>query len=188
MNTVDYLPEKIVTRRLIVRVAQPGDGAPFNQAIVESSANLKRWLPWLTPLPSVEQSERFCRQAYARFLMNQDLTALFFSRASGELVGGGGLHNANWDLRCFEIGYWGRTQFLGKGLISEATDGLLHHAMNTLRANRVHLSLDETNGASQRLAERVGFEYEGTLRFDRRNANGQLRNTRVYSVIRRPQA
>jgi|UPI00034B4CFB RimJ/RimL family protein N-acetyltransferase len=37
--------------------------------------------------------------------------------------------------------------------------------------------------ASQRLAERVGFEYEGTLRQDRMSIQGGLRNTRVYSII-----
>lgn len=180
----NLLPYEIHTARLLIRVAQPGDGTDFNKAIVESAEQLKSWLSWVTPTPSVEESELSCRQAYARFLMNEDLMAFFFLKTDGALVGASGLHHANWALRSFEIGYWGRTQYLGKGLVSEGVSALVCYAMESLHANRVFLTMDERNLASQRLAERIGFEYEGTLRHDRKNVDGGLRNTRVYSIIR----
>ncbi len=93
------------------------------------------------------------------------------------------MHNANWQLRSFEVGYWGRTQYLGAGLISEGVAALVSYALDNLMANRVFLTMDERNLASQRLAERVGFEYEGTLRQDHMSIQGGLRNTRVYSII-----
>ena len=40
------------------------------------------------------------------------------------------------------------------------------------------------NLRSRRRAERAGFEYEGTLRKDRLALDGQLRNTRVYAIVR----
>ncbi|MQR02589.1 GNAT family N-acetyltransferase [Glaciimonas soli] len=184
MNKSNLLPEEIHSERLLIRVAKPGDGAMFNQAIAESAAHLKDWLSWVTPVPNVDQSELSCRQAYARFLLNEDLMAFFILKSTGELVGGGGLHYVNWDLRRFEVGYWGRTRYLGNGLISEAVKALMQYAMENLHASRVFLTMDERNLASRRLAERVGFEIEGTLRQDRRNIQGNLRNTRVYSVIR----
>lgn len=156
----------------------------FNQAIVESIEHLKDWLAWVTPIPSADESELSCRQGYARFLMNEDLMAFFILKSSGKLVGGGGLHYVHWGLRRFELGYWGRTNCLGDGLITEAVEALVQYAMKTLHANRLFLTTDERNLASQRLAERAGFEFEGTLRQDRNNAQSKLRNTRVYSVIR----
>jgi len=59
------------------------------------------------------------------------------------------------------------TRFLGNGFISEAVAALSEYALEALQANRVFLTMDERNFASRRLAERVGFEYEGTLRNDR---------------------
>lgn len=103
---IDQLPESIETARLLVRVARPGDGPMFNEAIVESCEDLKHWLGWVYPPPSVDESEASCRRAYARFLLNEDLMALFIHKESGHLVGGSGLHNANWKLRQFEVGYW----------------------------------------------------------------------------------
>lgn len=180
----NLLPEEIHTERLVIRVARPGDGAMFNQAIAESVENLKEWLSWVTPVPSTDQSELSCRQAYARFLTNQDLMAFLILKSNGELVGGSGLHYANWEIRSFEVGYWGRTTYLGRGLISEGVEALTKFALVELRANRVYLTMDERNLASVRLAERVGFELEGTLRRDKRTPSGTLRNTRVYSIVR----
>ena len=107
----NVLPEILETERLVVRVARPGDGPMLNRAILESREELKRWLGWVTPPPTVEQSELSCRRAYARFLLNEDLMAFFILRESGALVGGSGLHRANWELRRFEVGYWGRTAY-----------------------------------------------------------------------------
>ncbi|HWX03201.1 GNAT family protein [Collimonas sp.] len=184
MKKSDLLPDEIHTKRLLIRVAKPGDGVIFNQAIVDSAEHLKDWLSWVAPVPTVDESELSCRQAYARFLMNEDLMAFLILKSNGALVGGSGLHYVNWSLRRFEMGYWGRTQYLGKGLISEGVAALAQYAIENLQANRVFLSMDERNFASRRLAERVGFEFEGTLRQDRKNLQGSLRNTRIYSVIR----
>jgi RimJ/RimL family protein N-acetyltransferase len=177
------LPKQIETQRLIIRVARPGDGAMFNAAVIESLDRLSPWLGWVSPPPTVEQSEESCRRAYARCLLNEDLMVLFIQKSDGALVGGSGLHDANWDLRSFEMGYWGHAGFAGRGLITEGVAALSDYALDCLGASRVFLTTDELNIASWRLAERAGFELEGVLRNERRNLSGGLRNTRVYSRI-----
>ena len=177
------LPEQIETPRLIVRTARPGDGRVFNQAVLESIDQLAPWLGWVTPPPSVQESELNCRRAYARFLLNDDLMALFFLRDGGQLVGGGGLHKADWTLRRFEVGYWGRTAFGGRGLVTEGVRALADHALEHLHASRVFLTADNLNQRSWQLAERAGFELEGVLRKERLNPAGQWRDTRIYARI-----
>jgi RimJ/RimL family protein N-acetyltransferase len=107
----------------------------------------------------------------------------FFAKECGSLVGGSGLHDVNWDLGHFEVGYWGRYSYGGRGLMTEGVRALSSHALDKLGASRVFLTTDERNMASWKLAERAGFELEGTIRNDRRNLHGVLRNTRVYSRI-----
>ena len=58
---------------------------------------------------------------------------------------------------------------------------LAEHAQHTLNANRVFLTVDDANTQSWRLAERAGFTWEGTLRNERYNLQGELRHTRVYA-------
>ncbi|HEY1120897.1 MAG TPA: GNAT family protein [Haloferula sp.] len=180
------LPEQIESERLIIRVARPGDGAVFNQAITESLTELAPWLGWVTPPPTLEASEASCQAAHQRFLRNEDLMAFFFLKDDGTLIGGSGIHDANWDLRHFEVGYWGRSRFSGMGLMTEGVRALADHALEKLNATRVFLTTDTLNVPSWRLAEKAGFELEGVLRNERRNLSGGLRDTRVYSRIRRP--
>lgn len=178
-----HLPEQLETERLHIRVARPGDGRVFNSAIIESMSHLAPWLAWVTPAPSVEESEESCRKAYGRFLLNEDLMVFFFAKECGSLVGGSGLHDVNWDLGHFEVGYWGRSGYGGRGLMTEGVRALSSHALEQLGASRVFLTTDERNMASWKLAERAGFDLEGTIRNDRRNLQGAFRNTRVYSRI-----
>ena len=67
--------------------------------------------------------------------------------------------------------------------MAEGVRLLSDYALETLQAQRVFLTTDEENVRSWRLAERASFQLEGTLRNDRPNLQGQLRNTRVYSRI-----
>lgn len=185
-EAMSQFPEMLESERLLIRVARPGDGLVFNQAICDSHAELAPWLGWVSPPPSVEQSEFACRRAYARFLLNEDLMVFFFLKKDGgeaELVGGSGLHNPNWSLPSFEVGYWGRTRFAGQGYITEGVRCLSEYALTHLHAARVFLTTDEKNHASWRLAERAGFQLEGVLRNERFNLAGQLRNTKVYSRL-----
>ncbi|WP_088279948.1 GNAT family N-acetyltransferase [Ideonella sp. A 288] len=179
--TSNLLPEQLETPRLLIRVAKPGDGAVFNAAVLESIGELAPWLGWVTPAPSVEDSELNCRRAHARYLLNEDLMVFFFLKQSGALVGGSGLHGADWKNRKFEVGYWARTALGGQGLMTEGVRALADHALQQLGAHRVFLTVDDRNVRSWRLAERAGFALEGVLVNERFNLQGQLRKTRVYA-------
>ena len=183
MSFVDHLPEQLQSDRLLIRVARPGDGPMLSDAIADSHAELAPWLGWVTPPPSPDEAEARCVAAHERFLRNEDLMAFFLAKETGELVGGSGLHKADWTLRQFEVGYWGRARFAGSGLMTEGVRALARHAIEVLGANRVFLTTDERNERSRRLAERAGFEFEGTLRRDRLDLEGKLRNTRVYAIV-----
>lgn len=175
------LPEQLETPRLWVRVPRPGDGPLFHAAIHASLAKLAPWLAWVTPPPSVEAMEASCCQAYARFLLNEDLRVFFLRKSDGALVGGSGLHGVDWGLRRFEVGYWGHSAHGGQGLVTEGVAALAEHALQVLGAHRVFLSADARNTRSWRLAERAGFRLEGTLAHERRDLQGQLRDTRIYA-------
>ena len=184
MPFLDRLPERLHSERLLIRVARPGDGAMLAAAIADSHAELAPWLGWVSPPPTPDEAEARCLAAHERFERNEDLMALFLTKEGGELVGGSGLHKADWSLRQFEVGYWGRTRFAGSGLVTEGVRALARHAIDALGAHRVFLTTDERNLRSRALAERAGFEYEGTLRQDRLDLRGRLRNTRVYAIVR----
>ncbi len=176
-------PESFETERLLIRSPLPGDGQEVFAAVTESLAELTPWMPWPKEHRSVEDSEASVRRARARFLERADLRLLLFLKGTQTLVGGSGLHRIDWTVPKFEIGYWCRTRFTGRGYVTEAVRGISDFAFDVLGARRVEIRCDSRNLPSARVAERAGFRLEGELRNNELDTGGVPRNTLVYAMI-----
>ena len=82
----------------------------------------------------------------------------------------------------FEIGYWCRTKFTGRGYISEAVGAAVELAQSKLGARRIQIRADERNERSWRIPERLGFLLEGKLRNYGRDNQGELFDMRCYAM------
>jgi RimJ/RimL family protein N-acetyltransferase len=105
-----------------------------------------------------------------------------YLKGTDTFVGGSGLHQIDWDVPRFEIGYWRRSAHRGQGYITEAVRGITGFAFRTLGANRVEIRCDVRNERSQSVAESCGYTLEAVLRNNGRRVDGSLRDTRVYSM------
>ena len=181
MSAPNTFSEQLQSDRLVIRVAKPGDGEEYNAAVIESLPEMAPWLHWAAVAPTLAASEQARRHAYGCYLLDEDWMVFFFERASGRLIGGGGLHKADWKLRKFEIGFWCRTGSKGRGYVTEAVNTMSDYAMNDLHANRLVLTVADRNIRSWRLAERTGFVYEGTHRNADFGPDGNLRDLRIYA-------
>ena len=177
------LPESFETERLLIRSPHPGDGPEEYAAVTESFAELTPWMPWPKELRTIEDSEASVRRARARFLERTDLRLSLFLKGTRTLVGGSGLHRIDWAVPKFEIGYWCRTRFTGRGYVTEAVRGISDFAFDLLGARRVEIRCDSRNLPSARVAERAGFRLEGELRNNELDTGGVPRNTLVYAMI-----
>jgi RimJ/RimL family protein N-acetyltransferase len=178
------MPESFESSRLLIRAAVWGDGAAVNEAVKESKDALRPWMPWAQYVPSPEESESSIRKSRLEFLERKDLRLLLVNKISGQLVGSSGLHRIDWQTRKFEIGYWVRTSCARQGYITEAVTAIAGFAVQELEANRLEIRCDSRNLQSARVAERAGFTLEGILRNDKRDVQGILRDTMIYSKVR----
>ncbi|WP_411346463.1 GNAT family N-acetyltransferase [Paenibacillus sp. WLX1005] len=176
-------PQQWTSERLLIRAPRPGDGAVVNEAIVESEVELAPWMTWAHPLPTVEQSETNARRGHINFLAREDLVLYIFNLQTGEFVGSSGLHRIDWELRSFELGYWVRSSQAGQGFITEAVHSISNFAIRYLHANRLEIRCDENNHASVAVARRAGFTLEAKLRNARRDQQGNLGNTMIFSKV-----
>jgi aminoglycoside 6'-N-acetyltransferase len=90
----------------------------------------------------------------------------------------------NWELPEFEIGYFADIEHVGKGYVTEATNGALRFAFEHLQAHRVRLECDDTNVRSSLVAERCGMVKEGHVRENKKHADGSLSGTYYYGLLR----
>lgn len=178
------VPERLETARLVVLAPRVGDGAAVCEAALESLGELRPWMPWVHPAPTVESSEESVRRAVAAFVERRDLRYHLYDRESGAFVGGSGLHRIDWRVPRFEIGYWVRTSRARQGLVTEAVRALAQMAFDALLAERVEIRCDARNEPSARVAERAGFAREACLRNETRAIDGSLRDTLVFARLR----
>lgn len=71
----------------------------------------------------------------------------------------------------------------GKGYGSKSTNLLIEYAFNELNLNCIYSYILDYNFASKKMHEKLGFEYEGTLR-NRVYKLGKYQNIEVWSLLK----
>ena len=174
------IPESFEIERLALRVPRPGDGALMTVSLRESIDELKRWMPWAKDDYSVDDGEVWCRRVHGEFFLRRSVQYLLYEPDGGH-VGNLGAFKFDWDVRSCEIGYWLRTDRVGRGYMAEALDGLCEMLAGVPRLRRVELRCDARNARSEAVARRSGFAHEGTLRGDAIGADNSRRDTHIFA-------
>ena len=187
MNTspeLEPVPMPIETSRLLLRPYERVDAEQLGTAVSSAYEHLRPWMPWASPEQSAEQSLKIIAGMQAEWAVRSDMTLGIFNRSSSELLGGTGLHRPDWDVRCFEIGYWIHPNHEGNGYVTEAARALTDYAFDVLCAERVEIKLDPMNARSRAVPNRLKFLHEGTLRRNVMGVDGSHRDSEIYAVTR----
>lgn len=100
---------------------------------------------------------------------------------TGEVHGGGVLHDFNWALGQAEIGYWLLHPARGRGIATRTARFLAEFGFS-LGAERIEARVFVGNTASERVLERAGFTREGVLRSLPRRWGGRA-DMSVWSLL-----
>lgn len=185
MTDQNQLPQTIKTRRLTLRPPTDSDAEPLREAVTSSYAELHRWMIWARDSYTTESALAFCRDAQEKYTRGREYPALVVLNETAEVIGSAGLMATDQEVPSYEIGYWIKTSHAGHGYVTEAAHSLAVFAFETLGAKRVSLRIDELNTKSIKVAQRLGFQLEATLRAVARDNLGNLANFRIYSVFNR---
>lgn len=177
------VPSELTTERLLLRVPRGGDGRFVWPAVAESQAELAPWMPWAYPQAAEQGVEEFCRRAASNFILRQQFHYTLYLKGTDTCVGTCGTPRLNWAVPMFELGYWLRTPYCGRGYMQEAVAVIERMLFEQLKAERVEIRCDERNTRSRRVAERAGYLLDGILRRDDRAPNGEVRNTCIYGKV-----
>jgi [ribosomal protein S5]-alanine N-acetyltransferase len=87
-----------------------------------------------------------------------------------------------WDA--FELSYQlYDDRFAGRGFVTEAVQLLTDYLFGAKKQNRIHLVIAPDNAASRRIAEKCGFQLEGTVRGAFFNG-GRSQDVLLYGLVR----
>ena len=176
-------PDLLATERLILRPPTAADADDVLAAVTASYPELHRWMEWARVRYGIEQARQFCADARASFDDGRDFTALLTLADDDTFIGVASILTRDGAVPRFEIGYWVHTGHTGRGYATEATEALTRLAFEDCGGRRVELRMDKRNRRSQAVAERLGFELEGTLKSHRRDNQGRLSGTLIYAMF-----
>jgi RimJ/RimL family protein N-acetyltransferase len=100
----------------------------------------------------------------------------------GKVLGGIGIGLNSHGYKA-SIGYWIAAPARGRGTCTRALRLLARHALEKRGLQRIELITDPDNVASQRVAEKVGFQREGVLRAHLRHPDGRIRDSVMFSLL-----
>jgi RimJ/RimL family protein N-acetyltransferase len=137
---------------------------------------IPRWIP-VIPQPYTE-ADAF---AFVRGELDTVPEHSFAITESDVLVGAIGM-NIN-RSRVGHIGYWCAAQARGRGLTTRALLVICRWGIEAQRLGRLELITDPDNLASQRVAEKAGFQREGVLRSHLLHPDGSRRDSVMFSLL-----
>lgn len=141
---------------------------------------------WRLPYTSVPSPDTMAAEIERRLMQQRAGAMLPFAvlDKAGRAVGMTGYLNIDAANRRVEIGAtWYRRAVQRTGINSTCKFLLLNHAFETLDCIAVELRTHAKNLTSRRAIERLGARQDGLLRSHQIMANGDLRDTVVYSII-----
>jgi RimJ/RimL family protein N-acetyltransferase len=137
---------------------------------------IQRWIP-LIPRPyELEHARAFVADELGlgpyQFAIVQD----------GRIVGSIGMR-VDEESATGHIGYWCVAQARGRGVVTHALRRLCRFGFGELGLKRLELIADPDNAASQRVAEKAGFQREAVLRSHLLHPDGRRRDSVMFSLL-----
>ena len=141
------------------------------------------WRLWYTSVPDPDGMQAYVEKALALRDAGAALPWAVLD-GNGEVVGSTRYGNVDADNRRVEIGWtWYAKRVQRTALNTEAKLLLLTHAFEALDCAAVEFRTSWFNHASRNAIARLGAKQDGVLRKHMRMANGQHRDTVVFSII-----
>lgn len=162
-------------------IFEPRHAQELFTLIDQNREHLRPWLAWVDKTESVDDMRAFIKKQPQQ--LAEDGTIAVGIWHSGALAGLIGLHSIS--AKCMQIGYWLGKEYQGKGLVTSACKAMISYAFDELCINRLELQVQPKNDRSRAVAQRFGFTYEGTLRQKLMNADGNLGDLMIYSLLKK---
>jgi RimJ/RimL family protein N-acetyltransferase len=170
---------RIVADRLELREFGPQDAAAVKTVMEDGDVTS---LPPGAPSRPSEADTWLTGGVHEHRREGRGVHLMMLERSSGELVGSISLFRTDWEARSSEVGYGVRPDQRGRGYASEAAAALARWALSKGGMQRIQLCAVTDNHPSLRVAEKAGFQREGTLRRAQLEDDG-LHDLAVFSLL-----
>ncbi|MDR1758999.1 MAG: GNAT family N-acetyltransferase [Fibrobacter sp.] len=160
--------------RVYLKLLTEEDSLALFSLVQTSRDFLKEWLPWPENMNSAAEAAHYIEPYLFQREMDNGALWGIYRKESDTLLGTVCLQWFSPEHLSGSLGYWMGEPYIKQGFAAEALFLLCDFLFNSLKINRLELSIACENKASLALAEHLGFIREGLKRdFERRNGRFQ---------------
>jgi len=140
---------------IVLRPPVEADASAIAAAVQFSLAELRAWMPWASAEYGTNDALGWIRGEFG------DAHRFAIVESSGHIVGSCGLNMIDARNNSANLGYWIRSDRVGRGFATEATRRLAAFGLREAGYRRLRVMISVRNHASRRVAEKAGAHYEG---------------------------
>lgn len=175
-NIFKQAPPVLKSARLTLRPISLNDlDAIFNYT---SSENVARYVTW-EPHKSLEETIEFIELVFSDY--KQDNHLLWGIEYEQKLIGTIDFVSIIDKHKCAEIGYVLSEDYWNQGITTEAVKKLINYGFDELKLVRIQARCFEENIGSQKVMEKSGMLFEGTLQKSM-FVKGIHQNIKMYAI------
>ena len=170
------------TTRLILRKVTPEDMDNIFEYC--KNPNVARYVTW-DAHQSLKDTKKFINYALDSYKVGapEPMAIILKDDPKQRMIGSVGLIPASPKNRTFELGYVIAEEYWGKGLVAEAAKPLINFGFKHFAMQRLQCRCDILNPQSSRVMEKLGMQYEGTLKASM-YLKGKPRDMHMYSIVK----
>jgi ribosomal-protein-serine acetyltransferase len=173
-------PETRLGDDVTLRLIAPADAAEIFSVAALNRAYLAPWMAWLPHTQKVEDITAYITGALEESARGVCVPCVI--RRERCIIGTISLHNIDRMHRTAEVGFWLAQDATGRGIMTNAARAMIAFGKATLQLHRIELMAAVENRSSRRVAERLGMQYEATLR-ERLHLNGRAHDAALYALV-----
>ena len=147
---------------LLLAVRTEAEADEAFRLVARNDAYLRVWLPWLDRCATVEAMKGRIAAWADESAKGESLHLAI--RLHGEMIGSVAYNTISTFNRSATIGYWLSEHMTGRGVMSRAVRGLVGYGFGQRGLNRQVIAAATENQTSRKVAERLGFRFEGIAR------------------------
>ena len=168
------------TERLILRRFSVSDADEMYQNWA-SSEEVAKYLTW-APHANAEETAGLLKLWVADYEKPDCYNWVLELKSEGIVIGNISVMHIYEETKCAALGWCLGTQWWGRGYMPEAGKAVLRYLFETVGMNRVCANHDAENQKSGRVMQKIGMQYEGTLR-QHGSARGRVFDDVWYGIL-----
>ena len=147
-----------------IRPYAMSDIDPLFEAAIESTQHIHPFMPWCHPNYTRKESVEWVESREAAWQEGSEFTFVIYEIDSNEFLGSVSLNEFGRERHYANLGYWIRASRKGQSITTRAAKLAIQFRFTELKLSRIEIRSAVDNKASQRVAEKLGAQYEGMLR------------------------